>query len=292
MSTIAPFYSGGTGESLVLLHGLTCSWRIWRPVVPALEKHHAVFAPALAGHNGGGAVEVGGCGMSELADAAERSMDSAGIGRAHLVGNSVGGWLALELARRGRADTLVLLSPAGAWRSARDLARVVRMLDVGHRLAKHGHRWSAGLLGRPAVRRIVLRGFMEHGDRVPLRAAEEIIEDVVAAAAVPGFIEWIRQVEGAGHGEQLGVPVRLAWAERDRTISFSRYGRPYLDLLPEAELVMLAGCGHVPMYDDPELVARTILEVTTGSGRAAGSTRRPPSPARPDAPDSHRPGPG
>jgi pimeloyl-ACP methyl ester carboxylesterase len=60
----------------------------------------------------------------------------------------------------------------------------------------------------------------------------------------------------------VDVPVRLAWPVKDRTIPFERYGRPWLTVLPKAELVRLRGVGHVPMYDDPALVVRTIREVT------------------------------
>ena len=73
-----------------------------------------------------------------------------------------------------------------------------------------------------------------------------------------------------------GCPIRIAWGGRDRTLPFERYGKPMLEAVPSAELVMLPGVGHVPMSDDPELVARTILEVT-----ASPRVTREASPAAP-----------
>ena len=73
----------------------------------------------------------------------------------------------------------------------------------------------------------------------------------------------------------------MVWAERDRIIPFERNGLPLLERVPGAELVRLAGVGHVPMPDDPEEVARLILEVTGAVERAHGKDRGVP----PIAPD-------
>src|SRR5262245_43055610 len=105
---------GGCGQPLVLIHGIGHTWRGWRPMLPPLEQRCDVLA-----------VDLPGCGRSEpfpagidstpeaLADAVEDEMARAGFDRAHIAGNSLGGWIALELARRGRADTVTAISPAG-----------------------------------------------------------------------------------------------------------------------------------------------------------------------------------
>jgi pimeloyl-ACP methyl ester carboxylesterase len=107
-------HRGGSGPPLVCLHGFTETWRSWELVLPALERHHDVLALTLAGHAGGPPFE-GEVRDAVLADAVEQGMDEAGIGMAHLVGNSLGGFVALQLASRGRARTVVALSPAGGW---------------------------------------------------------------------------------------------------------------------------------------------------------------------------------
>src|SRR4051794_26649567 len=112
-------HRGGSGEPLVLIHGIAGSWSIWRPILPALEARHDVLAVTLAGHDGGPPFPAdGGPSMQAVIDQVERDLDDAGFDTAHLVGNSLGGWAALELAKRGRARSVVALSPGGGLRSS------------------------------------------------------------------------------------------------------------------------------------------------------------------------------
>ena len=96
------------------IHGFTDTWRTWELVLPALERRHDALAPALPGHAGGPDLH-GPVDHDVLVDALERAMDDAGFELAHIAGNSLGGFLALRLAARGRALSVVALSPAGGW---------------------------------------------------------------------------------------------------------------------------------------------------------------------------------
>ena len=109
-SIYTPSHRGGSGTPLLCLHGFTDTWRTWELVLPALERRHDVLAPTLAGHAGGPPLgaEIT---ATTLADAVERAMDDAGFATAHIVGNSLGGFLALQLAARGRARSVVALAP-------------------------------------------------------------------------------------------------------------------------------------------------------------------------------------
>jgi pimeloyl-ACP methyl ester carboxylesterase len=107
-STFTPSHRGGSGPPLVCLHGFTGTWRAWELVLPVLERHHEVLAPTLAGHAGGPTLE-GEISDRLLADEIERAMDEAGFETAHIVGNSLGGYVALQLAARGRAESVVAL---------------------------------------------------------------------------------------------------------------------------------------------------------------------------------------
>ena len=103
-------------SALVLLHGITMSGEsAWREMVPLLADHHQVFVPNALGHRGGPSVQLRPVTMSDVVDAAERYLDEHGLDRPHLAGNSMGGYMAIELARRGRAATVCALSPAGLW---------------------------------------------------------------------------------------------------------------------------------------------------------------------------------
>jgi pimeloyl-ACP methyl ester carboxylesterase len=258
---IEPSYAGGEGPPLVLLHGITATWPIWRPVLGALERRHAVYAPTLPGHHGGPALAAADRGLPAIADEVERMLDEQGLETAHLVGNSLGGWLALELARRGRAKTVVALSPGGAWRNARDRRRVVMLLESTGWLLGHHQRRVERLMLRPRLRRISMRTNMEHGERVPVDAAVSLLRSVNEATAFGPFMRWVRTASpetGAG----IDVPVRIVWGKEDKVLPFRRYGAPMMAVLPHAELIELPGCGHVPMYDDPEGVAQAILDVS------------------------------
>lgn len=255
-------HHGGSGSPLVLLHGLNLSWRIWQPVIPLLEAEHSVIAPTLAGHLGGPPLRAGAHGVGPVADAVEELLDGLGVEQAHLVGFSLGGWLACELAHRGRASSVVAFSPAGAWTSPRDGARITRLM----RSARTRAGWPPGrlLLSSPALRRQLLRPAMERGDLLPTDLALAMVGDIQACLLLEGLLGWLGR---EGLTRQFDIEpdcrVRLAWPARDRTIPYVPYGRAFRSLLPPTtELVGLRGVGHVPTYDDPELVARTVLEVT------------------------------
>src|ERR1700752_4614653 len=111
---LTPVHRAGTGTPLLLLHGVGAIWRAWSPVLPYLEPHHDVIAPTLAGHGGGPPLDSGiAPSVHALADSLEAELDRLGLQQVHIAGNSLGGWLGIELARRGRAKSLVLFSPAG-----------------------------------------------------------------------------------------------------------------------------------------------------------------------------------
>lgn len=85
-----------------------------------LERHHDVLVPTLAGHAGGPPIP-GEASDVVMTDLVEHAMDEAGFPTAHIVGNSLGGYIALQLAARGRAETVVALSPAGGWAEGDEL---------------------------------------------------------------------------------------------------------------------------------------------------------------------------
>src|SRR3954453_8203310 len=121
---------------LVLLHPFLVSGNVWQDVVPRLSSYHQVFTPTALGHCGGPAVRRRPVTIWDVIDTAERYLDERGLDRPHLAGNSMGGFVALELARRGRAETVCALSPAGFW-STGDGSRGQAANKV-HRIAATG----------------------------------------------------------------------------------------------------------------------------------------------------------
>jgi pimeloyl-ACP methyl ester carboxylesterase len=245
----------------VLVHGITMSWRAWQPVIPLLAERHEVFAPSLAGHHGAAPIAPGVvASVRGLTDVLEAQLDHAGIDTAHIAGNSLGGWIALELARRGRARSVVVFSPAGGWREHRDLRRIIRMVRLGRVFAHHP--LLGAMLTRPRMRQAILRGVAERGHDMASAEASQLFEDAQRCTALR---ELLASMEHDGPLASLtdpSCPIRIAWSQHDRTIPFSRYGQPLAEVVPDAELLSLLGVGHVPMYDNPRLVADTILGFT------------------------------
>jgi pimeloyl-ACP methyl ester carboxylesterase len=255
-------YRAGTGSSLVLLHGLTSTWHVWRPVIHELARHHDVYAPTLPWHDGGRLLAPNAEPTFDLlVGQVEAQLDEVGITSAHLVGNSLGGWVALELARRNRARSVVVFSPAAAWRQQADYRRVRRLLSLGHRLqsvaAPHRH-----VVAHNRVLRKLLFGAAVH-DTSAL-SDNEVADQIMSAATC----KWVhRFMANVGTGEpfaplDISMPITVAWAQRDRILPFERYGRPLLDRLVAVRSITLPGVGHVPMSDNPRLVVQTILAVT------------------------------
>jgi pimeloyl-ACP methyl ester carboxylesterase len=257
-------YRGGSGEPLVLVHGFSGTRTMWAPVLEALERSHDVLAVNLAGHVGGSELPPGAqVSVGSLVDAVERDMEAAGFESAHLVGNSLGGWIALELARRGRARSVVGLSPAGGWEAGSRAERRLRGLFTrNYRLSKALLPRVDRLMRRPRLRRALMWQVVAYGERIPGAAAAQLIRDSVAC---PVYFELMEGILRDGPPRTFGevdCPVLLAWGTRDRILPSPRYSKRMRELLPAAEWVELRGLGHVPMSDDPELVARTISEFT------------------------------
>ncbi|MGO9793795.1 MAG: alpha/beta fold hydrolase [Solirubrobacteraceae bacterium] len=260
-------HRGGAGEPLVLIHGFSGTRLMWEPVMDALERSYDVLALSLAGHVGGPALADTHVSVSALVDAVERDLDGAGIDTAHAVGNSLGGWIALELAARGRARSVVALSPAGGWEPGSRAERRLRTLFTrNHKLLTVLLPQIDPLMRRPRVRRALLWQVVAHGERSRPAAAAQLVRDSVACPAYFELLEAILSDGPPSAFDEVTCPVLLAWGTRDRVIPSSRYSQRVRDLLPNAEWTELPGLGHIPMADDPELVARTITEFA-GRGR-------------------------
>lgn len=256
-------FRDGSGEPLVLLHGFTATWRCWLPVLPALSARHDVFAPTLLGHDGGPPREPDqGHTLTAAADHVAGQLDEQGIETAHLVGNSMGGALAIELAKRGRARSVVALSPGAGWAHGdAEGPRIETFFRRQLKLTRATDRRLETIMARPRLRRLALRDVMRRGDRLPAAEAVmlsrsslrcEVVEDVFAA---------IRSGEGLLRDlDQVRAPTLVAWAEHDRILPLEKHRARFEAEIPGVAFRVLPGVGHVPMADDPELVARTITD--------------------------------
>jgi pimeloyl-ACP methyl ester carboxylesterase len=246
------FDRAGTGEPLLLLHGTGSSRAAWSPVVPLLARERDVIALDLPGHGASPldpGVEPTPIGYARTVSA---TLDRLGLDRVDVAGNSVGGWTALELAKLGRARSVVAIGPAGLWgdRAPRSATTTLWIL---HRAPPP----PAALLRWQPTRKLLLRKIYGQPERVP---ADEALAASSVMRSTRGFDEHLRRTTATRFTGARGidVPVTIAYGERERLLP--RRARRGDELPPQARWVTLAACGHVPMWDDPELVARTILE--------------------------------
>ena len=241
----------GSGPPLVLIHGLGADRHVWRPVVERLGAEREVIAIDMPGFGETAALNHGATpSPPELARVIADGLDDLGLDRPHLAGNSLGGWVALELALIGRARSVTAIAPAGLWPRA-----LGPKPSVARRVGKAALPAIGYLMKSPVMRRLALAGTVGRPGAVPPDDAAALIRAYVQA---PGFEEVNAAMRSSRFErlDEVDVPLTFGWPSRDRLVARPRH-------LPEGSTsVTLEGCGHMPMWDDPEQVADLLL---TGS---------------------------
>ncbi|MES2490789.1 MAG: alpha/beta hydrolase [Pseudomonadota bacterium] len=256
------WYEGGNpnGSTLILLHGFTATWRQYKPLLPFLEPHHRVIIPTLPGHVGGLPLKKRASPVS-ISEAFAEQLKARGISDAHFVGCSLGGWMVFEMARFGLARSSLGLSPAGAWRNESDMVDFMRKGRASFKLLPYLIPLMKIAVGVPALRKLLLAGGSQHGDRMPAADAREHLDKLQRLTIIEEYMdENIKPMQPLP--PDCKTPLRVTWGEFDKVLPFEKFGQPLLDLLGLDSYVVLPDCGHDPSYDNPEFVAKTILEFT------------------------------
>ena len=265
-SPFTPFHRGGSGPPLVLLHGFTDTWRTWELVLPELERRHEVLAPTLAGHAGGPPLPAAPT-SAALPDAVERAMDEAGFHTAHIAGNSLGGFVALQLAARGRAESVVALAPAGGWAKDDDSWRkTMRWFTEMHEGSKLAAAHAEALVATPQGRRRVTEHAVTNYEHIPRELLAHIVVGAAACTGAPAMIDnALRNGYPDLDASRIACPVRIVWGTADRLLPWpSAAARFRTDWLPHADWVELEGVGHAPQLDVPLETAQLVLGLTRG----------------------------
>ncbi len=259
MSGFTPLHRGGAGPPLLLLHGFTDTWRTWELVLPALERRHEVIAPTLPGHAGGPPLgaEIG---AAAATDALERLLDEAGWDTAHVVGNSLGGYLAFQLAARGRARSVVAFSPGGGWID-RDPALDEHFVQT-QALVRPLAAQADALMATDASRRRATRFTARRYAHIPPGLLAYQLRGVAACADVALFLAAARRDGWPVDAERVTCPVRVAWGSEDALLPWPAAAERYRAWFPNADWVLLDGVGHCPQLDVPLETAELILGFT------------------------------
>ncbi|WP_066933736.1 alpha/beta fold hydrolase [Microtetraspora fusca] len=250
----------GTGPPLVLLHGIGHHWQAWLPVMDLLAERHDVIAVDFPGFGASPPFAPDTPYNAEtVAFAIEEFWDGLGISQPHVAGNSLGGYVALDMASRGVVRTAVALSPAGFW-SRTELLYARMALRALRRAASRTSEGTAAALMSSALGRAASLGLLvADPSRIP---DEEILLGTEALRNAAGFDEMLNSFAWLAPPAPPKAPITIAWGDHDRLLprrQAVRAGR-----WAQQRVKLLAGCGHVPMSDDPALVARIILETTGG----------------------------
>jgi pimeloyl-ACP methyl ester carboxylesterase len=262
MTQRAPIHLG-SGEPMLLLHPFLLSQNVWKRVAPLIADtgRYEVFAPTMAGHNGGARGKLF-LGSRSLADDIECRMDALGWGTAHIVGNSLGGWVAFELERRGRARTLTAIAPAGGWHWYTPAKfEIVFKFAAGFPVWVITKVLGQRALKLPFARQVAYVPISASPDALSDADLPDIVDDVrhcpayyqllVKSLLLPGLLEL---AEGR-------APTHLVICEKDRVLPHPRYTRQFTTQLPkDTKITHLDDVGHIPMFEAPDRVAKVILD--------------------------------
>jgi pimeloyl-ACP methyl ester carboxylesterase len=246
----------GQGRPLLLLHPFATSHVVWRPVIDRLASKFDVFAPTLSGH---GSTPIGAQSVQEFADELERKLDDIGWDRVDIAGNSLGGLLALELGVRGRARTVTAIAPAGGWvRYSPAEARLAFFFLAHYPVVKLFARLTPYVVRFDVGRRLALFNLCHRTDRVAVDDARRTLYAASGCAAYMPLLWnafWGRLTPELS---RISCPVRFLYCEHDRVVPHPRYNVQF-EKVAHATVEILAGVGHIPMLEAPELVADAIL---------------------------------
>jgi len=257
----------GSGEPLVLIHGVTHRRQAWYPVLDRLAAEREVYLLDLPGHGQSPELVTDGRPPAQvLGESLHRFLSDTGLERPHMAGNSLGGLVALEAAVRGQARSVTALSPAGFWKNEQGFAYTRRLFTAAGLAVERGGTRAERLTRTTAGRALLYGLLVAHPGRIP---ADHALGDLRGfTRALPAMRELL---DAASLFEGIvppGVPVTVAWSRRDLVLP-TWQAREARRLLPQATHLMIRGAGHVPMWDAPEQVADLILRGCGALARAA-----------------------
>lgn len=268
----------GSGEPLVLVHGVTHRRQAWYPLLDRLTPHREVYLVDLPGHGESPDLCTERGAVEECLRVQFRQFLAANkLDRPHVAGYSLGGRVALEAGAAGDARSVTALSPAGFWRTRAEFAHTRGVFTVAARtVTRLGPR--ADVLSRTRAGRDLMYGMlMSHPSRVP---TDQALGDIRSfQRAIPALYRILDAASPFTLPIPEGVPVLVAWAGRDLVLP--RWQAAVARrALPAARHEIMPGVGHVPMWDNPALVADVILR---GSAPVAGYQKRVAGKRRPPA---------
>ena len=248
----------GSGEPLVLVHGIGHRRQAWYPVVDRLAEQREVILLDLPGHGESPALVPDGRPVRDiLRDILEDFFAELGLDRPHIAGNSLGGRIALEAAADDLVSSATTLAPAGFWRNRLDFAYIRAVFTLLTGAATIAQPVAPTLLKSGPGRAAAFGLLMTKGNRLDAELALGDLRGLVHArpaleTIIDGGFPFDRPIDAA-------IPITVAWGTRDLVLLPYQAKRARRQL-PDAEHITLAGCGHVPMVDDLDRICEVLLQ--------------------------------
>ena len=244
----------GEGDPLVFIHGLSGSWVNWLENLPHFARDHRVIAMDLPGfgHSPMPPEKISIAGYGRIVD---ELLETLGIERAVIVGNSMGGFIGAEVALQfhARVEKLVLVSAAGLSIEHQRNEPVLRVLDRFDNVLMYTGGWTATrsetLSSRPRMRRQIMKIVAHHPERLPAA----LIAEQVKGSGKPGFVPALDALTDYPIRDRLSdiqCPVLVVWGEKDRLVPV-RDAHEFGRLISHARVVVWPDTGHVAMLERP-----------------------------------------
>ncbi len=270
MSISINHHREGQGPVLVLLHGVGHHWQAWRPVIDLLAGEFDVIACDSPGFGRSAPLPSGiAPTIPAYVDAFEWFFAELGVQRPHIAGNSMGGAIALELARRRAISSATAFSPAGFWNTP-ELRFAQASLGALAAMPHAARPAVEALSQRPRGRIALFSQLFGYPARLPAEEALATLKDAWASPALGGALAGFDEYRFDAPEALRSTPVTIAWGNRDRLLPYRTQAPRARRMLPWATHLTL-GAGHVPFYDDPPAVAAAIRSAATAPLAVAGS---------------------
>jgi pimeloyl-ACP methyl ester carboxylesterase len=246
----------GSGTPVVLLHGVGHRRQAWQPLFEQLVERYDVIAVDLAGFGDSPSYPKGvPYDMDNACADLSANFAQWGCPRPHVVGNSLGGAIGLELGARDLAASVTALSPAGFFGPV-DRYRALGLLGLLRSTTQLPDPALRAATGHPRARRAIGTLLYAHPGRMD---ASTSYADAIALKGAPAFWPTIRSGLRYRFADGVSVPTTIAWGTEDRLLPYRQAGRAARHL-PHATHVPLPGSGHVPMRDDPDRITRLVVD--------------------------------
>jgi pimeloyl-ACP methyl ester carboxylesterase len=262
------YHREGEGPPLVLLHGVGHHWQAWQPVIERLTGEFDVIACDTPGFGRSAALPASvEPTIAAYVDAFEWFFAELGLQRPHVAGSSMGGAIALELARDRSISSASAFSPAGFWTRAE--RRYCQLSLAAIQRTPLALRPAIAAIARTPRGRVALFSQLYgYPARVPAREAVASLRDAWAAPAFAATLDAFRHYRFSAPEQLRNTPVTIAWGRRDVLLPYRLQAPRARAMLPWATHVTL-GAGHLPYHDDPGAVAQVIRARAHSAATAA-----------------------